>query len=108
MMLNAKVSFSLTASLAIRGDWGYAPTKRFPILPAGKNLEIVHLYIQMPCFANLRVISFSQLWRVKHGILIYQTDIGKMESLSETDQCAMFRRQNTWGNKDRLLLGHSF
>ena len=44
---------SLTALLAITGDWGRPQRRDFRNWPAGQRMEIEHLSIQMPCFASL-------------------------------------------------------
>ena len=43
---------SLTALLAITGDWGRPQRRDFRNWPAGQRTEIEHLSIQMPCFAK--------------------------------------------------------
>jgi len=60
---------SLTALLAITGDWGRPQRRDFRNWPAGQRMEIEHLSIQMPCFANLLLIDiirgcdYNKKWR---------------------------------------------
>ena len=52
--ISSIVLISLTAKLAITGDWGRPQQAGLQIRTEGRMLQMLHLYIQMPCLRVCR------------------------------------------------------
>ena len=78
--ISSIVLISLTAKLAITGDWGRPQQAGLQIRTEGRMLQMLHLYIQMPCLPvcytwNKSVISEFALMNSEKSLVFIENSL---------------------------------
>ena len=88
--ISSIVLISLTAKLAITGDWGRPQQAGLQIRTEGRMLQMLHLYIQMPCLPvcytwNKSVISEFALMNSEKSLVFIENSLKKKTMIISYD-----------------------